>query len=590
MVPDASIKTQPAWRLWRTTVLKTVLFAFFLVFLTLQFADPIRLVTADLGRHLKNGELILAGESGILTKNFYSYTQPDYPFINHHWGSGVLFYWIYKYLGGFPALSVFYIGILLSTFLVFFRLAEKFSNFSYAFFFSVIALPIFSDRLEIRPEGISALLVGVYLYLLCLYRARQIPFRVLFWTIPLLQIFWVNTHLFFFMGGFLVAVFFIDAWLSAVPDPSSSKDFRFWLRRVHPSAQLLDEVRRSPAEAGRRRMMRELLILGCLVAVASLVNPAALQGALVPLNIMKEYGYQLAENQSVFFMQKRFGHDPKYVYYEILAALTVLGVIAGYWKKSWRAHIAPVLVVLFFAALGFKAVRSMALFGFVLVPFAAMFVYGWSQQFSIRVRKFLSGLLLTIALAVILRGVVSVDSYFSPYRRLGVFVSFDSNTQSERGFFYLLGHPELWIGLVPTVNDSANFFNRARIQGPVFNNYDIGGYLIFHLFPQTRVFVDNRPEVYSVPFFKDMYVPMQENDEVWREMDVQYRFNAIFFYRHDLTPWGQAFLVHRIRDPQWAPVFVDAFNIIFLRRNEQNRAMIEAFELPPNMFRVSGDL
>jgi len=41
-----------------------------------------------LGRHIKNGELVLNGDFGILKSNFYSYTEPDFPVINHHWGGG----------------------------------------------------------------------------------------------------------------------------------------------------------------------------------------------------------------------------------------------------------------------------------------------------------------------------------------------------------------------------------------------------------------------------------------------------------------------------------------------------------------------
>ena len=62
----------------------------------------------DLGRHLKNGELLL---SQILHTNFYSYTQPE---LNHHWLAGIVFYSVYK-LDGFPGLNAFY--ILLAAFL-----------------------------------------------------------------------------------------------------------------------------------------------------------------------------------------------------------------------------------------------------------------------------------------------------------------------------------------------------------------------------------------------------------------------------------------------------------------------------------------
>ncbi len=143
------------------------------------------------------------------------------------------------------------------------------------------------------------------------------------------------------------------------------------------------------------------------------------------------------------------------------------------------------------------------------------------------------------------------------------------------------------ICLLPGTHLSANFFKQHKIEGPIFNNYDIGGYLIYHLFPNQRVFVDNRPEAYSVSFFKDVYVPMQENEEVWRKVDSQYNFNAIYFYRHDYTPWAQPFLIKRLQDPQWAPVFVDNFTLILLKRNEKNRRLIQLYELPKHIFQIT---
>src|SRR3989344_2875124 len=64
--------------------------------------EKINLVTADIGRHIKNGEIFLhSGEFGIskseiLHTNLFSYTYPDFSFINHHWGSGVIAYLIYS--------------------------------------------------------------------------------------------------------------------------------------------------------------------------------------------------------------------------------------------------------------------------------------------------------------------------------------------------------------------------------------------------------------------------------------------------------------------------------------------------------------
>jgi len=143
------------------------------------------------------------------------------------------------------------------------------------------------------------------------------------------------------------------------------------------------------------------------------------------------------------------------------------------------------------------------------------------------------------------------------------------------------------LGLMPGNSLSAEFFIKNNIKGPIFNNYDIGSYLIFYLFPKERPFVDNRPEAFSSSFFKDIYIPAQEDESAWKKIDSIYNFNVIFFNRNDITPWAQPFLIRRLDDSEWAPVFVDLYTIIFLKRNSQNENLIEKYQIPKKFFRVT---
>src|SRR5580658_1604193 len=86
-----------------------------LFWLGYHLAVPVDLVRSDLGRHIKNGELILQGNWDVLYKNYYSYTNPEYPFINHHWFFGVFCYVLWHYFG-FSGLSFIYLILELFTF------------------------------------------------------------------------------------------------------------------------------------------------------------------------------------------------------------------------------------------------------------------------------------------------------------------------------------------------------------------------------------------------------------------------------------------------------------------------------------------
>ena len=172
------------------TVLLLLIYGFYL-------AHQVDLTVGDLGRHLKNGQLFF--ENGLIPKtNLYSYAYPDYPFINHHWGSGVLFYGIQR-LAGFSGLSIAFIVMSMATLLVFLNLATKYSSFALAAPIAVIVLPVLITRYEVRPELFSYLFCGLFLQMLWGYRSGKLGFRWLF-LLPILEIFWVNLHIYFFIG------------------------------------------------------------------------------------------------------------------------------------------------------------------------------------------------------------------------------------------------------------------------------------------------------------------------------------------------------------------------------------------------------
>jgi hypothetical protein len=498
----------------RNQILKIFILLACLIFLVLHLAVPINLTAVDIGRHIKNGELILNGQTSVLYKNFYSFTYPDYTFINHHWFFGVISYVIF-HMSGFVGLSVFYILLLILTFLLAFDSARRYSNFNFALFSSVAALLLLISRPEIRPEGFSVFFVALDFWLLQRFLQRNISDSIVLTVIPIIQIFWVNTHIFFFMGPVLVGLFLWQAKLAG-----ESKE-RFGL-------------------------LVRLLWISVLV---NLINPSGLWGMLTPLNGFKKFGYDLAENQSIFFMIHRFEDNIIYKYYVVAAVMMVVGMVLCLRREGVKAW--PMVVLGAFIMIAtFRAVRLIMPFGFLFIPLTAYF-------YGPYVKKAVIGLFL---------GVASVAGIF---------------------WYVCLVPARPYIGLMPNVNASAKFFKQSGLKGPIFSNYDIGGYLIYHLAGQEKVFVDNRQEAFPPDFFQKVYIPMQEDPAVWKAMSEKYGFNVIYFYRHDITPWGQSFLIARVRDPQWAPVMVDNYAIILARRDSINQDVINRFELPQSMFGVT---
>ncbi len=74
----------------KNTFLKLgVIFSFSLL-IFLFGLNKINLITADIGRHLINGKLLIE-QNTLVSTNHYSYTMQDKLVINHHWLSGVIF-------------------------------------------------------------------------------------------------------------------------------------------------------------------------------------------------------------------------------------------------------------------------------------------------------------------------------------------------------------------------------------------------------------------------------------------------------------------------------------------------------------------
>jgi hypothetical protein len=47
-----------------------------------------------------------------------------------------------------------------------------------------------------------------------------------------------------------------------------------------------------------------------------------------------------------------------------------------------------------------------------------------------------------------------------------------------------------------------SFLETQAVPGPIFNHYDWGGYLIWRLYPQNRIFVDGRADLYGQPLLQ----------------------------------------------------------------------------------------
>jgi hypothetical protein len=549
-----------------------------LVFWCVLFlAQKIDLPVADLGRHIQNGSVIIHGSNadrhGVLYTNFYSYTEPEHNFVNHHWLSGVVFYLVHQ-AWGFEGLSLFYILLVSLAFMFCLKTAENVSNWTMALGVGVLILPIITQRVEIRPEAFTYLFLAVFNFCLTLNRwgfgessadtkAKRNVSKIL-WLLPVIMLLWVNLHIGFIFGFLILGTFMLIRAIEELRLKLKDKNYQI-------SSQLKYLIG---------------VFIGSLVA--GLLNPFGIHGLLYPLNIFREYGYRIVENQTVSFLENLgITHNMNFGLLKFLVLFTALSFIGLGIKQKFNKSFGVETAIKFFlfltiSTLAFLAVRNFPIFGILILPLLAQNLYLLLPSSEHPAYKIFPSVL------------VACMIFFSS-------LLFGQKFQNQSSNF--------GIGLLPKVEASAEFFKNHNLTGPIFNNYDVGGYLIYELgqadkrglkpedaggFDRSissnygRVFTDNRPEAYSLAHFQQEYIPAQEDDAKWQALMQKYQFNVIFFSRRDLTPWGQNFLVARVKDALWAPVFVDSYNIILLKRdNPANSEIIKKYELPKSMFGLS---
>lgn len=522
----------------QSKLLKTLVFILILAFyasLLFYKIDFFSLSVNDLGRHIKNGEILLETRDALKT-NFYSYTNPDFSFTNHHWLSGAVFYFLWK-ITGFGGLVIFKAAVLLSTFTLLFLASLKKSDFWLVALFSLPAILILKGRAELRPEIFSYLFTAVFIYFLLDLEKHPGKKRI-FWLVPL-QLLWVNLHSFFFIGILLTAGFLFEKIVLNIKN-----------------------LRSNP-------FIIKLILLLSMIMLVCLINPNGFKGALYLLDIFKNYGYKISENEPLLAVKEIYWRDISIRIFMPMVFLLTSSFLFNIKRKPFdSAQGKPIFYFLAgagSAAATFFIMRALPFFSLIFLPALSFnfngiflkirgsFSKNWPRGAAI------SGKILALLLAAVF-----------VYTGWAIHKTSTNSTAAPQ---------ELGMSLVERTNDAAIFFKERELRGPIFNDYNIGSYLIFHLFPKERVFIDNRPEAYPASFFRDVYSPALGQEEKWQEIQGQYNFNVIFFSMQNLGSGEGTFLIRRLNDPDWSLIHADAYSVIFLKNIPGNRDIIKKYQI-----------
>lgn len=464
------------------------------VFFTLAWR-PSHALQQDLGRHIKLGAIIL--ENGAVPEtNLFSYTFPDFRFVNHHWLSEVVFF-LFDFLFGLTAIFWFkVISLALANFLIFY-LAARFFDFLPTVLSFLAFTPFLMNRIDERPELFGYVFFALFM-LLFFTDLRQRKWLVVLLA-PFVMGLWINLHITFVYGGFLTAVFSACTF--------AKKDFISWPKKY-------------------------VGFMWAMMCGALLLNPNGLEGFFYPLRVFDNYGYSIVENQNLLFLFPRIPHNLIIYFFIVFFIFTFLGFLLFLRERKVNIFMA---VYLAFSVLAFFAIRNFPFFGLAGVPFGA-YVLGTMGSFLRKAGSFFSNGLnrYLLALAITLIYLLNVVITYGQGRH----------------------------GILRLYEKGVDFVIQNELPGRIFNDFDVGGYLDYRLYPKYQVFVDNRPEAYPESFFQD-YIKIQE-DPVFREKKfAEYGINTIIFNRNDYTSWAQKFLTQISRDKNWEMRYLDDYLVVF---------------------------
>jgi len=441
-----------------------------------------KILSVDFGWHIKAGELIWATKS-IPTRDVFSYLAEGRPWVDSHWLFQLMIYGVHA-AAGMPGLCALRIALVGAAFGALLATYYRREYVPVSLLVCLLALFVSYQRFIMRPELVSLCFLALFFYGIENFRRHP---RAFMFVLPLCQLIWTNMH-----GLAIIGVAFLGIHLAG--------DLlqRFVSRPQAPPTNTISDA---------RELKSKSVMLGWVV-LAYLANANGLAGILYPFKIYGELLSdaaafpRLEELQSPFFVHTKFLLDPVAVY-KLFVVVSALSWV-GHWRRIRFSH---VLLYAAFLYLSTLAARNMSLFAVVATPITIWNVNEMldrSARSKNAIFQMRTAIAATTAAAMILVAatVWGEASSGNLYARLGWPRSFG------------IGLSDRFAGDV--------LDELTGLQGRFFNSPDLGGYLIWKLYPQKQVAADGRWEVYGdiYPRLRRAYVDPQVFAALADEYDI----------------------------------------------------------------------
>lgn len=421
------------------------------------------LADSDTGWHIRTGEWILAHHR-VPTQDLFSFSRPDGVWYAWEWLSDVFLAGLHD-MGGMAAVLLASVLTLCVVFTLVFRLARRRSNPVVAVLVTLVAAAASSIHFLARPH--LATLLFTVLFLGALERVRDGRGRV--GRIPILALLpagmalWTNVH-----GGFIVGILLVGAYAAG--------ELLRMACAVSPAER---------ADAGRKAVRYALATAACLGA--TLLNP---YGWHLHVHVAQYLADPYQFDHINEFLSLNF-HHPLAKFFELML---LAGAGACVWNLRRRSFIDPVVLVMWGHA-ALLAGRNIPIFMIVAAPAVARAAQAWitaleeaqEPRWLGRVARWFS---------VFAERVTAIDA-LPRWRVLPAAL-----VAAVAALLFAPAPPERFrpdynpksfpVGAVDVL--------AARPEARIFSNDVWGGYLIYRLYPRTRVFIDGRSDYYGGEF------------------------------------------------------------------------------------------
>ena len=438
----------------------TIRQVFFIVLVLGLFLMTMRpIADPDFWWHLRTGQFIIQTHTIPHTDPF-SYTMVGKPWVTHEWLSEILIYVLFQ-LGSYGLLILTFSILITAAFLLTYLRCPAETRPYVAGFVLILGAISTAPTWGVRPQMISLLLASLFLFLLDHYRRNgNLYFLV---ALPFIMLIWVNLHAGYFLGLVLIGFFIAGGMINLL------------LSGFLKNEQIVSVP-----------TLKSILSLCITLGVCVLVTLANPNGVLIII-----YPFQTLTSSSMQqFIQEWFSPDFHQLMWQPLAWLIVALIGAGIVSKK-SISTTNILLTIGFGYAALISMRNIPFFALAAIPVLAEQV---GSLIKIRKVVYDPTRLFRLIVPILLVGILMITCL-----RFIQVVQEQPRTEAEN-------FPKT----------AVNWLQDHAPTGNLFNSYNWGGYLIWRLFPQYRVYIDGRADVYGDAFILD-YLSIYNAKPGWED-------------------------------------------------------------------------